>query len=112
MWRTCLAWRALEGTLLLTFLCEFKARGIQDGMALTAVRVPRPLKRSPPLPTGGKRHAVLSLQALSVCKGVKSLLYTNLHELTFASLPYPIQNLGARARWRFLVGQVSQSGKA
>ncbi len=81
-------------------------------MALTAVRVPRPLKRSPPLPTGGKRHAVLSLQALSVCKGVKSLLSTNLHELTFASLPNPIQNLRAGSHRCFLMGQMAQACKA
>ena len=36
----------------------------QDGVALTAVRVPRPLKRAPLLPHRAERHAVLRLARL------------------------------------------------
>jgi len=44
-------------------------------MTLTAVRVPRPLKRAPPLPTGGERHTVLCLPTLLVCKGLNALVF-------------------------------------
>jgi len=40
-----------------------KALLTQADVALNAVRVPRPLKRAPPLPTGVERHAVLSRPA-------------------------------------------------